>query len=572
MATKARKPGEDFTNLAGANNYANGIWSDGDTMWVADATANKVFAYNMTTKARVMGKEFSVPARVSITPGGSTATSAVTRDADFQGIWSDGSGIMWLVEASNRSVYAYRIDTGNPVSKENFIIGRPYLANANGIWGDAQSIWMTDSHGGQSTVKAFWRFAKAAQPGRDIQLDLSGNTGDAFDKTGNTLSAGLWSDGATMWVSDAIDAKIYAYPIPAAESPLAFRDRLSVESVTDTTAIVALDLRGLPFAGERKAVSISINLGGATIYAHPDAGTARFMLRGLEPETQYTVSGKFDVRPSHHLGGAVFRTDYARLDGVVASGLTHTEATVTVSLAGADVDHRDYANYWVSRDESESVSTYYLRHKPSDGSDWSDAVELTFSGSGSTADARLEDLDPGTAYDVEVGEDPTFMPPSASVPGYAGTLTVADDGTGFIGMDVSEYYGDPYGSISPSSFEVGGTEREITALLIHPYGGPDFDQPTLSLLFDTGFGGSNIEWFTLTVGTTVYNSTDATLQWRRLRVADVLDLGRRRHGHGGNRFHGGRALQGRHHAGGGGRLHHPHHAADASLRGGDDGG
>ena len=110
---------------------------------------------------------------------------------------------------------------------------------------------------------------------------------------------------------------------------------------------------------------------------------------------------------------------------------------------------------------------------------------------------------------MEVGEDATFMPPSASVPGYAGTLTVADDGTGILGMDVTEVYSDPYGSISPSSFEVGGTERDITALYIHPYGGPDFDLPALYLEFDTGFDGSNIEW-TLTIGTTVYNSTDAT--------------------------------------------------------------
>ena len=39
---------------------------------------------------------------------------------------------------------------------------------------------------------------------------------------------------------------------------------------------------GLPFGGERYALSISINRGSATIYVHPDASTARFMLNGLE--------------------------------------------------------------------------------------------------------------------------------------------------------------------------------------------------------------------------------------------------------------------------------------------------
>ena len=501
MATKAHKPTEDFNDLATGNAAPRGIWSDGDTMWVSDQDATKVFAYDMTTKARVKAKEFAVPDRLPISQGG----SSVTRDADFQGIWSDGTGIMWLVSESNRSVYAYSIATGNPVSKENFIIGRPYLRDANGIWGDAQSIWVTNPGVNSSTISAFWRFAKAAQPGRDIQLD-----------PGNADPIGLWSDGTTMWVTDHSNVKIYAYPLPAAESPLTFKDRLSVERVTDTTAIVALDLRGLPFAGERKAVSISINFGGATIYAHPDAGTARFMLRGLEAETQYTVSGKFDVQPSHHLGRVIFRTDYARLAGIGTSGLTHTEATVTVSLAHADVDKRCCIPYWVSRDESELVYTYYLRHKPSDGSDWSDPVELSFSGSGSTTDARLTGLDPGTAYDVEVGEDPTFMPPTASVASYAGTLTVGDDGfdtyTGYSPDGLGGFV-DPFGSMSPDpTFEVGGVERSITELSVFLYGGDDGNTPSLNLTFDAHLpfvSGELATGFTLTVGTTVYNSTDA---------------------------------------------------------------
>ncbi len=496
MATKAHKPTEDFNDLATGNAAPRGIWSDGDTMWVSDQDATKVFAYDMTTKARVKAKEFAVPDRLPISQGG----SSVTRDADFQGIWSDGNGIMWLVSESNSSVYAYSIATGNPVSKENFIIGRPYLRDANGIWGDAQSIWVTNHGTHSTTISAFWRFAKAAQPGRDIQLD-----------PGNADPIGLWSDGTTMWVADHSNVKIYAYPLLAAESPLTFKDRLSVERVTDTTAIVALDLRGLPFAGERKPVSISINFGGATIYAHPDAGTARFMLRGLEPETQYTVSGKFGVQPSHHLGGRIFRTDYARLAGIKTSGLTHTEATVTVSLAHADVDKRCCIPYWVSRDETEPERTYYLRHKASDDNVWSDPVELTFSGS--TTDTRLTGLDPGTAYDVEVGEDPTFMPPRASSGSYTGTLTVGDSGLGITGYDAVGCNGfcTPFGSLSPEpTFEVNGVERSITQLRIFPFGGPGFNEPYLWVVFD-----GSIELateFTLTLGGTEYSSADATRQ------------------------------------------------------------
>ena len=41
-------------------------------------------------------------------------------------------------------------------------------------------------------------------PSRDLNLDPE--NGNAF---------GIWSDGATVWVSDDIDARIYTYDLPA---------------------------------------------------------------------------------------------------------------------------------------------------------------------------------------------------------------------------------------------------------------------------------------------------------------------------------------------------------------------
>ena len=66
MDTKARVPGKDFNTLTAAGNFVPiGIWSDGETMWVADFTSddnpndyNKIYAYDMDTKARVPGKDF----------------------------------------------------------------------------------------------------------------------------------------------------------------------------------------------------------------------------------------------------------------------------------------------------------------------------------------------------------------------------------------------------------------------------------------------------------------------------------------------------------------------------------
>ena len=47
MVTKARVPTKDFTTLTAAGNTeSGGIWSDGTTMWVADETDDKIYAYD----------------------------------------------------------------------------------------------------------------------------------------------------------------------------------------------------------------------------------------------------------------------------------------------------------------------------------------------------------------------------------------------------------------------------------------------------------------------------------------------------------------------------------------------
>ena len=48
LASKARDASKDFDTLAGAGNaHPRGIWSDGTTMWVVDWDHSQVYAYNM---------------------------------------------------------------------------------------------------------------------------------------------------------------------------------------------------------------------------------------------------------------------------------------------------------------------------------------------------------------------------------------------------------------------------------------------------------------------------------------------------------------------------------------------
>ena len=61
MTTKARDSSQDFDTLNAAGNTSpRGIWSNGTTMWVSDQTTDKIYAYDMTTKARDSSKDLTL--------------------------------------------------------------------------------------------------------------------------------------------------------------------------------------------------------------------------------------------------------------------------------------------------------------------------------------------------------------------------------------------------------------------------------------------------------------------------------------------------------------------------------
>ena len=94
LSSKARDSGKDFDTLF-AGGFARGIWSDGTTMWLAaDASDDKLFAYRMSDQARDSGKDFD-------------ALDAAGNNKPL-GIWSDGT-TMWVVDLDDDKVYSYNM-------------------------------------------------------------------------------------------------------------------------------------------------------------------------------------------------------------------------------------------------------------------------------------------------------------------------------------------------------------------------------------------------------------------------------------------------------------------------------
>ena len=183
LQTKARVPSEDFNTLDAAGNYdPRDIWSDGSTMWVSDTFDEKLFAYNLQTKARVPSEDFNLHA-----------------DNDNPtGIWSDGS-TMWVADHIDDKIYAYNLQTKARVPSEDFnTLDAAGNGSPQGIWSDGSTMWVSDTF--DEKLFAYNLQTKARVPSEDFNLHANNN-----DPTG------IWSDGSTVWIGDRDDDKIYAY-------------------------------------------------------------------------------------------------------------------------------------------------------------------------------------------------------------------------------------------------------------------------------------------------------------------------------------------------------------------------
>ena len=191
MTTKLRNPDKDFKTLNEAgNDRPRGIWSDGETMWVADQTDNKLYAYHAfrSTTSRNLNAEFD--------------TLEDAGNNDPRGIWSDGE-TMWVTDYRDDKLYAYDLATKERMKGGEFTLGTVDKFPQS-LWSDGETMWVAHFlwSGTESKIFAYNLSTKA----RDADEDF-----DTLLAAGNENPVGLWSNGTTMWVADSQDGKIYAY-------------------------------------------------------------------------------------------------------------------------------------------------------------------------------------------------------------------------------------------------------------------------------------------------------------------------------------------------------------------------
>ena len=182
-------PNQDFDTLVAAGNRdARGIWSDGETMWVADwEVNNKLFAYDLQTMSRDSGQDINLMAPTSIGP---------------KGISSDGE-TMWVTDSTDDKLYAYDLSTRDrDETKEFDLTGGNTLPE--GLWVAGQKAWVLDY--GDKKIYAYDLTPGSTFGDYDSSKDL------ALDSDNGNPRA-IWSNGGTMWVTDSDDDKLYAYKL-----------------------------------------------------------------------------------------------------------------------------------------------------------------------------------------------------------------------------------------------------------------------------------------------------------------------------------------------------------------------
>ena len=183
----AEQEGRGFT-LADWSGFAVAMWSNGDTLWVADFTG-WVLAYRLSDGVREPDLDLDR----------STLREAGNRNPT--GLWSNGQ-IMWVADGRESKVFAYRLSDGARESAREFQLtgsGGGSISPA-GLWSNGDTLLV--STGQESSEVLSYRLSDGSrQAGRNIDT-IAANT------------RGIWSDGETLWVVDDQNKRLYAYAVP----------------------------------------------------------------------------------------------------------------------------------------------------------------------------------------------------------------------------------------------------------------------------------------------------------------------------------------------------------------------
>ena len=419
VSTGLRDSAKDVRITTGvdARRDITGLWSDGDYMWVLTADfgerAARIYAYRLNPGASDHGRR---------SPSRDIELQFASPYSNWSpgGIWSDGE-TMWVAnDVSDSSidyatqVWAYRMnpggaDHGRVLRDKEFLLfsdapAEDLLARNSepeGVWSDGETLWVMDGGncGGVLLALEFCHaFAYILNPGaenhgrrvpsREFTLDMrrhpdtiTGEEGEGFERKWPQLIAGTWSDGSTIWVQgrgklagghipnpDYGDKQVIGVPLPlyvrsarvdGAELVLAYNDVLDASSVPPAGSFSvtvngsARTVSSVGVDGERVLLTLAsaVGFGDAVELSYTSPGT-----NPLKSTGGYTRQRTFSAAPDWVTNPA------DDLDGERVANLTSTVITASSGLSSTSVGGlwADGEVLWVVEDESDRLLSYRL--------------------------------------------------------------------------------------------------------------------------------------------------------------------------------------------------------------------
>ena len=402
-----------ITTGVDARTDITGLWSDGDYMWVLIADfgerAARIYAYRLNPGASDHGRR---------SPSRDIELQYASPYSNWSpgGIWSDGE-TMWVANATSdesidyaAQVWAYRMNPGGADhgrvlrDKEMLLLdGLPAAGNTDpqGLWSDGETLWVMDG-GNCGGVLLAGRFCHAYAymlnpgaenhgrrvPSREFTLDMrrhpdtiTGEEGKGFERKWPQLIAGTWSDGSTIWVQgrgklagghfptpEYGDKQVIGVPLPlyvrsarvdGAELVLAYNDMLDASSVPPAGAFSvtvngsARTVSSVQVDGERVLLTLAsaVGLGDAVELSYTSPGT-----NPLKSTGGYTRQRTFSADPDWVTNPA------DDLDGERVANLTSAVIAASSGLSSTSVGGlwADGEVLWVVEDESNKLLSYRL--------------------------------------------------------------------------------------------------------------------------------------------------------------------------------------------------------------------
>ena len=189
-------------------NYGpSGCASDGTTIWVADDEFDKVIAYDIASKARDSDNDIDTLGAAGNNRVGDVALHGST---------------VWVADSQDKALYAYELQGGARDGDKDIALHTTEM-NPKGLWTDGTTMWVADSLSGH-----FFAY--------DLAADARDTTKE-FAASDSSNLQGIWSNGRVLWAANRADGsdqgnKVLAYRMPATASSDASLSVLSLSGVT----------------------------------------------------------------------------------------------------------------------------------------------------------------------------------------------------------------------------------------------------------------------------------------------------------------------------------------------------